>query len=160
MMRLTPAVVLVAVALPACARAPIAPPPRDLNIDIALALRGNKCVVSFVDQALKDPRKAIAHTDHAIVWRVVRNDCGEKQKVSSKALGLKHLRRQGAAEPAPWLGRCGALNLVPARIETPPEFRCDVPSSSTGTWEGVYDYEIDGDAIEPLDPGVDIRRNG
>ena len=161
-MRLNPAVPLVLVALTTCA--PVSPPsePRakDLTIDLDLVLHGKKCAVRFADTGLKDPQRAIAHTNHNVFWRVRSNACGEKTKGVAKALGLKFLKVKKTGNPAAWSGRCTTLDLIPAKIQTPLSFWCAIPSSQTGDWEGIYEYEIDGDSIEPLDPGLDVKRNG
>jgi hypothetical protein len=159
-MRLTLAAPLVATALAGCA----APQPgvNDLKIDVVLAMEKDKCVVRFAQSRFKDATVAVAYTAHAVIWQVRSNACGEKTRVrpDGKALGLKFLRLKGASEPARWFDRCQPLNLVPARFKTPPVFRCDIPSSETGNWEGVYEYEIDGDSVEPADPDIGVRRNG
>jgi hypothetical protein len=134
--------------------------PKDLTIGVVLAREGNKCVVRFADTSFKHERKAIAWTDHALIWEVRSNGCGELKKLSGKALGLKHLKLKATGAPAAWRDRCSALDFVPATIHTPLCMRCDIPSSQTGNWEGVYEYEIDGDSVEPVDPGVDVKRNG
>ncbi len=156
-MRLAPVVPLALVALAACERGPT-----DLKIDVVLAMEKDKCVVRFAEPRLKEATVAVAYTAHAVIWQVRSNACGEKAKTKpdGKALGLKFLRLRGAPEPAKWLDRCQPLNLVPARFKTPPAFRCDIPSSETGTWEGVYEYEIDGDSVEPLDPDIGVKRDG
>jgi hypothetical protein len=166
-MRLTSLVPLVLIALATCRSTPPRTPPKpqgkaDLKIDLVLALENGKCVVRFDRTELKEAENAVAWTAHAVIWQVKSNGCGEKtkEKVDGKALGLRHLKLKGATEPAKWFNRCHPLNLVPARFETPPAFRCDIPSSETGTWEGVYEYEIDGDSIEPADPDIGVRRNG
>ncbi len=159
-MRLT---IVASVALTALARC-AAPQPgaNDLKIDVVLAMDKGKCVVRFAEPSLKDPTHAVAYTAHAVIWQVRSNACGEKAKTrpDGKALGLRFLRLRGATEPARWFDRCQPLNLVPGRFKTPPAFRCDIPSSETGTWEGVYEYEIDGDSVEPVDPGIGVKRNG
>ena len=156
-MRLKAVVSLIPVALATCGGGPSG---RDLTIDVFLALEGNKCVVRFTDTGLKDARRAIAWTNHAVTWRVVRNDCGEKTKIDKKALGLKHLKVKSTGAPAAWFDQCSKLDHVPARIQDPVAFKCQIPSSQTGRWEGLYEYEIDGDSIEPLDPGLDVKRDG
>lgn len=161
-MRLNPAVPLVLVALTTCAPVTptLAPKPTDLTIDLDLVLDGKKCAVRFADTGLKDPGRAIAHTSHNVFWRVRSNACGEKTKAVAKALGLKFLKVKKTGKPAAWSGRCTTLDLIPAKIHTPLSFWCAIPSSKTGDWEGLYEYEIDGDSVEPLDPGLDVRRNG
>jgi len=159
-MRLNPAVPLVLVTLATCASAPPEPKGEDLTIGVVLALEGNKCVVRFVDPGLKDERRAIAWTGHKLTWQVQSNACGEKTKSVAKALGLKHLKLKETGAPAAWFRQCGTLDHIPAKIEGSVSFECRIPSSKTGKWEGVYEYEIDGDSVEPVDPGVDIRRNG
>jgi hypothetical protein len=164
-MRLIPAVPLAVIALAACAPPPETP--RDLTIDIVLAMERDKCVVRFVDTRLKEPKNAVAWTNHQVIWRVLRNACGEKvgQK-GGKALGLRHLKRKANGKSALWFERCEQLHVVPAVFKTPPEIRCYIPSAKA--WpEGElledhneYEYEIDGDSVEPVDPGTDIRRNG
>ena len=159
-MRLTLVAPLVVTALASCG----APPQKfdDLKIDVVLALEKDKCVVRFAEPRFKEATVAVAYTAHAVIWQVRSNACGEKTKTKAggKALGLKHLKLKGTPEPAKWFDRCQPLNLVPARFKTPPAFRCDIPSSETGNWEGVYEYEIDGDSVEPLDPDIGVRRNG
>ena len=159
-MRSTLVTPLVVIALAGCGSQP--EKFDDLKIDVVLALEKGKCVVRFAEPRFKDPQVAIAYTAHAVIWHVKRNDCGEKtrEKPEGKALGLRYLRRRGSTEPASWFGRCQPLSLVPARFRTPPVFRCDIPSSAQEGVEGLYEYEIDGDSIEPLDPGVDVKRNG
>ena len=159
-MRLNPAVPLVLVALTTCARVTptLAPKPTDLTIDLVLVLDGKKCVVRFADTGLKDAGHAIAFTDHNVFWQVRSNACGEKTKAVAKALGLKFLKKTGT--PAAWSSRCTTLDLIPARIHTPLSFWCAIPSAQTGPWEGIYEYEIDGDSVEPLDPGLDVRKDG
>jgi hypothetical protein len=134
--------------------------PKDLTIGVVLVREGNKCVVRFADASFKHETKAIAWTDHAVIWEVRTNGCGELKKISRKALGLKHLKLKATGAPAAWRDRCSGLDFVPARIHTPLPFRCHIPSAKEGNWEGVYEYEIDGDSVEPVDPGVDVRRNG
>ncbi len=116
--------------------------------------------MSFSDNSYKSEARAIAFTGHALIWQVTQNNCGEKKKQTVKALGLRSLTLRATGQPAGWLERCSTLDLIPASIGVPPSFRCDIPSSGTGSWEGIYDYEIDGDSIIPGDPGVDVRRNG
>jgi len=165
-MRLIPAVALALTGLATCSTPPRASEPNDLKIDLALALEGGKCVVRFVDTRLKEPAHAVAWTNHLLIWRIVRNDCGEKlADKGGKALGLRYLKRKDNGNPARWFDRCGVLNVVPTRFKTPPEIRCYIPSAETwpadrGQLDGVHEYEIDGDSVEPLDPGTDIRRNG
>ena len=167
-MRLTPAVPVVLIALAACSPPP--DQPRDLTIDLVLVQETGKCVVRFADTRLKDPNYAVAWTNHQIIWRVVRNGCGEKatEKANGKALGLRLLKAKGKPESVKWFRRCPPLTLVPASFKTPPEIRCFIPSAKD--WpadeplqereKNEYEYEIDGDSVEPVDPGVDIRRNG
>jgi hypothetical protein len=164
-MRLTFVAPLAVLATVACAKQPEGFD--DLKIDVVLALEKDKCVVRFAESRFKDPAVAVAYTAHAVIWQVTKNDCGERkrEKPDGKALGLKYLRRKGSTEPAPWLGRCQHLNLVPGRFRTPPAFRCDIPSAQSGGWDGsdevqIYEYEIDGDAVEPLDPGIGVKKNG
>jgi hypothetical protein len=171
-MRLALAAPVALLALATCT-AHVAPPllpPDDLRIDLALAQENGKCVVRFEDTHLKDPRYAIAWTNHQIIWRVVRNGCGEKatEKANGKALGLRLLKAKGKTEPVKWFRRCPPLSLVPASFKTPPEIRCYIPSLNDWPTDerlnererNEYEYEIDGDSVEPVDPGVDIRRNG
>ena len=164
-MRLTPAVPVVLIALAACSPPP--DQPRDLTIDLVLVQEGNRCTVRFVDTRLKDPARAIAWTNHQLIWRVLRNSCGEKLALrDGKALGLRHLKRKDTGSPAVWLDRCTPLPVIPAEFRTPPEIRCYIPSAKN--WPAGerlddvirYEYEIGGDSVEPVDPGVDIRRNG
>jgi hypothetical protein len=157
-MRLGPVVPLVLAALSTCA--PGQPSGKNLTIDVVLALEGNRCVVRFADTALKDERRAIAWTAHSVIWKVQSNGCGEKTKTVAKALGLKYLKRKKTGTPAAWLDQCSKLDHIPARIEAPLLFECKIPSSKTGDWEGIYEYEIDGDSVEPVDPGLDVKRNG
>ncbi|HSD65941.1 MAG TPA: hypothetical protein VLF95_04530 [Vicinamibacteria bacterium] len=159
-MRLAHVVPLALVALAACK-------PADLKIDVVLEMQKDKCVVRFAEPRFKDAKVAVAYTAHAVIWQVRSNACGEKAKTKTngKALGLKYLKLRGARESAKWLDRCQPLNLVPARFKTPPTFRCDIPSVEAGGWEGteefqIYEYEIDGDSVEPLDPDIGIKRNG
>lgn len=157
-MRLNAVVPLVLLALATCARGQ--PSGKDLTIDVVLALEGNKCVVRFADTGLKDERRAIAWTAHSVIWQVQSNACGEKTKSVAKALGLKYLKRKKNGEPAAFFKECSKLDHIPAKIEGPLFFECKIPSSSTGNLEGIYEYEIDGDSVEPVDPGLDVRRNG
>lgn len=188
-MRLTSAVplVLTAVAIGCNPTAPPSPPrspttttpahapvattaeaPRDLTIDIALAPAegGKKCVVTFVDPAFKEAGTAIAWTAHSIVWQVQSNGCGEKKsKLAGKALGLRHMKLRRTGEAATWIDRCSKLHLIPTTIRTPLQLRCEIPSAQGGDWqpdelERVYEYEIEGDEIEPLDPDIGIKKNG
>jgi hypothetical protein len=165
-MRVTPLVPLLLVALATCK--PVAPPPTkgptDLTIDIVLALDHNRCVVRFADTSFKSEQKAVAWTKHAVVWRVTANACGEKKKSTLKALGLKHFKLRNNGTAPAWLAsRCSTLSFVPDSIGEPPQFRCDIPSiddQETPPEPGIYDYAIDGDSVEPADPGLDLRRNG
>jgi hypothetical protein len=168
--RLVRLTLVAAVAVPALAACgPPTPRGEDLKIDVVLATDGNKCVVRFQDAGLKDARRAIAWTNHAVIWRVVRNDCGERAKVDKKALGLKYLKLKSTGEPAPWFNQCGTLDRVPPTGNV--EFSCHIPSSqaegwkATGGWKStddvqVYEYVIDGDSVEPADPDIGIKRNG
>jgi len=155
-MRLSAFVPLVLVTLMTCA----GPPGKDLTIDVVLALDGNKCVVRFVDPGLKDAGHAIAWTAHAVTWQVRSNDCGEKKKTVAKALGLKHLKFKENGKTPEWFAQCTTLDAIPAKVQAPLAFKCPIPSFQTGVWIGLYEYEIDGDSVEPADPGLDIRRNG
>jgi hypothetical protein len=166
-MRLIPAVALALTGLATCSTPPRASEPNDLKIDLALALEGGKCVVRFVDTRLKEPAHAVAWTNHQVIWRIVKNGCGEKTaEKGGKALGLRHLKRKATGNPTLWFDRCDLLKIIPAEFKTPPEFRCYIPSKDA--WprgepleeHNEYEYEIDGDSVEPLDPGTDIRRNG
>jgi hypothetical protein len=161
-MRLAAAVPLALVALVACKGRPA-----DLKIDVLLEMQNGKCVVRFAKPRLKDAKVAIGYTGHAVIWEVKRNGCGEKtrNKEGAKALGLKFLKRRGAAEAPKWFDTCQWINVVPSRFQTPPAFRCDVPSTKDQPWEGTdeiqfYEYEIDGNSVEPADPGLGIKRNG
>jgi hypothetical protein len=160
-MRLTLFAPLVVTALASCG--PPSPPRSgdDLKIDVVLALEKEKCVVRFADPRLKEARLAVAYTTNAVVWQVQRNTCGEKakEKVDGKALGLKHLKLKSTGAPARWLNRCSRLDLVPASFRTPPAFRCDIPSADVEGVVGLYEYVIDGDAIEPADPDLDVKKN-
>ena len=160
-MRLTLAAPVLVMALGSCAAQP--PKGEDLKIDVFLAMDNNKCVVRFQDTGFKDAGRAVAWTNHTVTWRVVRNDCGEKTKVDKKALGLKYLKRRSTGAAPPWFDRCTKLNRVPA--QGPVEFECQIPSVNAGGWEKdekiqVYEYEIDGDSVEPVDPDLGIKRNG
>jgi hypothetical protein len=162
-MRLNPVVPLVLTTLATCAPVPSPPPEtraKDLTIGLVLALDGKKCVVRFADTGLKDAANAIAYTDHNVIWQVLSNACGEKTKAVAKALGLKYLKVKKTGNPATWSGRCTTLDIIPARIHTPLSFWCAIPSSLTGQGDETYEYEIDGDSVEPVDPGLDVRRNG
>jgi hypothetical protein len=143
--------------------APPTPKGEDLTIDVFLAMDDNKCVVRFSDVGLKNADRAIAWTNHKVTWQVVRNDCGEKTKIDKKALGLKHLKAKSTGHAAAW--ECTKLDRVPARGTV--EFHCQIPSSSAGGWERtrtdevkVYEYEIDGDSVEPVDPDIGVKKNG
>jgi hypothetical protein len=141
------------------------PPPKgeDLNVNVLLALDSNKCVVRFRDVDLKKADRAIAWTGHSVIWHVVGNDCGERKKINKKALGLRYMRLKGTGEPAPWFKDCKALDNVPPGGGG--EFSCAIPSSKTEGWRWtddvlIYEYEIDGDEVEPGDPGIGVKRNG
>jgi hypothetical protein len=160
-MRLTFVAPLVVAAVASCGAQP--PKGEDLTIDVFLAMDGNRCVVRFQDPRRKDAERAVAWTNHTVTWRVVRNGCGEKTKIDKKALGLKHLKRKGTGAAPPWFQQCTKLDRVPA--QGPVEFKCPIPSVKAGGWEEdekiqVYEYEIDGDAVEPVDPGIGVKRNG
>jgi hypothetical protein len=154
-MRLKAVASVIPIALATCGGTPSG---SDLTIDVFLAQENNKCVVRFTDTGQKDARHAVAWTDHAVIWRVVRNDCGEKTKIDKKALGLKYLKVKKTGAPAAWFDQCTKLDKVPAK--DPVDFKCQIPSSKTGDWEGVYEYEIDGDSVEPVDPDIGVKRNG
>ena len=160
-MRLAPVVPLVLIVLTTCSSKP--PKPKegaDLEIGLVLAQENGKCVVRFEKAELKQAANAVAWTAHAVFWKVKSNACGEK-----KALGLKHLKLKKTGAPAPWFDRCSKLDRNPAEFATPPTFECRIPSAIGGDWqadetERVYEYEIEGDAIEPVDPDLGIKRNG
>jgi hypothetical protein len=150
---------LVMTALASCG----APKGEDLKIDVFLAMDSSKCVVRFDDTGLKDARRAIAWTNHAVIWRVVRNDCGEKTKIDKKALGLRYVKVKSTGKPATWFDQCTKLDRVPATGTV--EFKCQIPSAQAAGWEWtdevqIYEYEIDGDSVEPVDPDLGIKRNG
>ena len=168
-MRLAGAVPLALITLATCAPAQSPPRHSDLKIDVVLVKDGGRCVVQFADAGDKDARKAVTSTAHAVVWRVVDNSCGEIKKNTAKALGLKFLKARKSGAPPFWLrDYCSSLPFIPAKVQTPLTFRCDIPSVDDPgwgkEWEGVenieYDYEIDGDSVEPVDPGLDVKRNG
>jgi hypothetical protein len=118
-MRLKAVASVIPIALATCGGAPSG---KDLTIDVFLAQENNKCVVRFTDTGLKDARRAVAWTNHAVTWRVVRNDCGEKTKIDKKALGLKHLKVKSTGAPAAWFDQCSKLDHIPARIQDPVPF--------------------------------------
>ena len=136
---------------------------QDLTIEIVLAMDNHKCVARLKDTGQKSAANAIGWTDHAVIWKVVANDCGEKKKVHGKALGLKSLKLKGTGNSAFWLKDCSDLACVPAGGGV--EFKCPIPTSVDPRWkwsgdEQIYEYEIDGDEVDPGDPDVGIRRNG
>jgi hypothetical protein len=160
-MRLTVAAPLIVTALASCAAQP--PKGEDLTIDVFLAPDGNKCVVRFKDVSFKKADRAVAWTNHAVTWRVVGNDCGEKTKIDKKALGLKYLKLKSTGEEPSWFRECGKLDRIPAKGAV--EFRCQIPSVQAGGWEPneklkIYEYVIDGDQVEPADPDIGARRDG
>jgi len=157
-MRLTLVAPLVVTALASCASKAAPPPGADLTIAVFLAMDGNKCIVRFEDTGLKNADRAIAWTNHAVIWQVTNKDCGEKTKIDKKALGLQYLKVKSTGKPAAWFKDCTKLDRVPATGTV--EFRCRIPSSATGKWEGVYEYVIDGDSVEPADPGIGVKKNG
>jgi hypothetical protein len=139
------------------------PPGQDLDINVYLAMDGSKCVVRFRDVAFKKADRAVAWTGHSVIWHVVGNDCGERTKVDKKALGLKYMRLKSSGEPAPWFKDCKPLDHIPAGGGG--EFTCPIPSSKSEGWRWngdvlIYEYEIDGDQVEPADPDVGVKRNG
>ena len=156
-MRLTPLVPVVLAALPGLgATAPSAP--SDLRIAVVLVLEKNKCVVRFADPRFKEKESAVAYTGHAVIWQVQSNGCGEKkkEKPGGKALGLKHLKFKSSGAPSAWLKDCSRLDLVPATYETPPALQCTIPREDAIV--GIYQYEIDGDSVEPADPDLDVKK--
>jgi hypothetical protein len=148
-----PLVVIVLGGCPSKAETPV-----DRTIGIVLARKGDRCVVDLEDSHLKDPKNAVAYTNHRVIWQVVRNECGELRKITGKALGLKFLKLRDTGEQAAWFNSCRPLDLVPATGTV--DFDCRIPSSGTGHWEGVYDYAIDGDSVDPGDPGIGVKRDG
>jgi len=163
-MRLTLVAPVVVTALASCAsKTPPPPKGENLTMEVVLAMDNNKCVVRLKDSGLKDAKRAIGWTNHTVTWKVVGNDCGEKTKINKKALGLKSMKLKGTADSAFWLKGCSDLPRVPPGGGV--EFNCPIPTSTDPGWhwtvdEQIYDYEIDGDEVEPGDPGLGIKRNG
>ncbi len=168
-MRLTLVAAVVVTALAGCSANPSPsppPPPKDghLKIEVVLAKENNKCVVRIKDPSFKDAKRAIVKTAHTLSWMVVGNDCGEKTKINKKALGLKSMKLKGTTTDAFWLKGCSNLPHVPAGGGGV-TFECKIPTATDSQWEWTgdyktYEYEIDGDEVEPGDPDVGIRRNG
>ena len=181
-MRIAPLVKATAIALaccvgPACSQRPTATPPppptttltpaptpteSDVTIDIHLYPQpdhSQKCAVSFDDPAAKS---AVAYTGYQVIWRVTRNECGDIKKGAAKALGFKFLKRVSDGQPAKWHKRCTTLPFVPGVFDTPPQIVCFIPSKDDKDMplkdvEGKYEYEIDGDDVDPVDPGLDVK---
>jgi hypothetical protein len=160
---------VVVAALAGCSAKPSStppPPPKGGNLTIEVALERNnknKCVVRIQNPNLKDAQNAKVDTAHTLTWKVVGNDCGEKTKISKKALGLKSMKLKGTTDSAFWLKDCSDLPRVP--VGGGVEFHCPIPTSTNPDWHWkgdyqTYEYEIDGDEVEPGDPDVGIRRNG
>ncbi len=168
-MRQTLVAAVVVTALVSCAPKPSpspTPPPKNgnLTIEVVLAKDNNQCVVRIKDPNLKDAQSAKVDTAHTLTWKVVGNDCGDKTKITRKALGLKSMKRKGTTDTAFWLKDCSDLPRVPAGGGGV-TFDCPIPPSSDERWHWTddyqtYTYEIDGDEVDPGDPDVGIRRNG
>ncbi len=169
-MRQTLVAAVVVTALVSCAPKPSpspTPPPKNGNLTIEVVLAkdtNNKCVVRIKDPNLKDAQHAKVDTAHTLTWKVVGNDCGDKTKITRKALGLKSMKRKGTTDTAFWLKDCSDLPRVPAGGGGV-TFDCPIPPSSDERWHWTddyqtYTYEIDGDEVDPGDPDVGIRRNG
>jgi hypothetical protein len=138
------------------------PTPTDLTIGIHLHLQPDppkKCVVSFDNSGLKQATHAVAYTGYQVIWRVTKNECGDQKKglLGNKALGLRFLKDKRKGKPAKWLDRCTTLPFVPGEFVTPPEILCFIPWAKEGDIEGQYEYQIDGDTVDPLDPDLDVR---
>ncbi len=168
-MRLTLVAPVVVTALASCSPKPSpspTPPSKDdnLTIEVVLAKDNNKCLARIKDPGLKDAKRARVPTTYTVTWKVVGNDCGEKTKINKKALGLKSMKLKGtAADSAFWLKGCSDLPRVPPGGGV--EFNCPIPTSTDPGWhwtgdEQIYEYEIDGDEVEPGDPDLGIKRNG
>jgi hypothetical protein len=138
------------------------PTPSDVTIDVHLQRQPDpprKCVVSFDDQEAKS---AVAYAGYEVIWRVTKNECGDVKKGSNKAFGLGSLNHAHGGQPAKWHKRCTTLPFVPAVFDTPPQVVCFIPSMNDGEFkktdvEGQYEYELDGDDVKPVDPGLDVR---
>ncbi len=165
-MRLTLVAPVILTALATCSSKSSPPPPppgQDLTIEVALVLDNNKCLARLKDTTKKDAANAIGWTNHAVIWKVVANDCGEKKKINKKALGLKSMKLKSTGEVPPWFKDCKPLDDVPPGGGG--DFRCQIPSSKDWRWERpdetkIYEYVIDGDEVEPGDPDLGIKRNG
>lgn len=133
------------------------PAASDLTIDINLSPdeKKKKCVVRFDVPAAKEAARAVAYTGYQVIWRVTSNRCGDKKKGGGKALGLKSLK--GKKDQMDWLDRCTTLPFVPAVFDKPPQIVCFIPWKADGDIVGEYEYFVDGDDVDPLDPGLDVR---
>jgi hypothetical protein len=159
-MRVSPFATVAVFALASCCGAGCSPRPTPADRTIGIHLYRqtnppNKCVVSFDNVNLKDPANAVVYTGHKVIWEVTKNDCGDLKKVTKKALGLQHLNLKG--QPASWIKDCNALDSVPGQFSSPPRFLCDIPKLPNEEL-GQYEYGIDGDDVDPSDPGLDVQR--
>jgi hypothetical protein len=134
------------------------PTPTDLTIGINLQpdTSKKKCVVGF---DLQEAKSAVAYTGYQVIWRVTKNACGDQKKgtLGKKALGLGFLKDRPNGKAAKWLDRCTTLPFVPGTFDTPPQIVCFIPWAKESDIEGRYDYAIDGDTVDPLDPDLDVR---
>jgi hypothetical protein len=138
------------------------PTPHDLTIGIHLFRQAEppkKCLVSFDNADFKLAQHAVAYTGFNVTWQVTKNDCGDLKKLKKKALGLKYLKVKGG-QTAKWIKNCTDLSDVPGQFSSPPAFLCQIPVADEGDIEGLYEYEIDGDSVEPKDPDLDVKRGG
>jgi hypothetical protein len=129
----------------------------DVTIDIHLYRQPDpprRCVVAFDNP---DTKRAVAYTGYQVIWRVTQNECGDVKKGALKALGLKFIRHQHGGPPAKWRDQCTTLPFVPAVFDTPPQVVCFVSSATEGDVEGEYEYELNGDSVDPVDPDLDVR---
>jgi|OpeIllAssembly_1097287.scaffolds.fasta_scaffold788386_2 hypothetical protein len=175
-MRVSPFVAVAAIALVGCAAPQASPPPTPTptptatptpsptpsNVTIGIHLHRQpdpprKCLVTIDDAGWKH---ATAYTGFQVIWEVTKNDCGDVKKGNRKALGLRFLKDKPKQQPAPWFHRCSTLPFVPGEFTKGPQFGCSIPPVASGTIEGKYEYEIDGDFVEPLDPELDVKRGG
>jgi hypothetical protein len=129
-----------------------------IGINLQLDLSKKKCVVGFDLPAAKS---AVAYTGYQVIWRITKNECGDLKKKEifpNKALGLRFLRDKAKKHDAKWSDRCTTLPFVPREFVTPPEIRCFIPWEAEGNIVDLYEYGLDGDSVEPLDPELDVRK--
>jgi len=168
-MRVSLLVTVVAIALAGCGgRTPSpsptptaapTPSPSPTHVTIGIHLHRQvdpprKCLATLDDSSMKT---AVVYTGFQVIWPVTKNECGDLQKITKKALGLKFLKHQSDGRPAKWFKDCSVLNSVPARSSGPLSFGCLIPDKTVPDVLGLYEYEIDGDSVEPQDPGLDVR---